>query len=123
MQEEQDECGLGEDDHAVFFRVEYEVTVDEDDNVNAQAATVDSHLHGVPAPIAAGTIMLAAVRMMSDHMAHTMFDVIGNHELAHELAHAAAKQYMIHAIKSLPEDHDGYSVSIPNDISELLKGE
>lgn len=116
-------CTMGEDEHGLYFRAEYELVEDEDGDCRPVGASIHTHLHGVPAPAAAATLAMAAVKMLSDHMAHDIFESIGLHSLAHAMASAAAKQYLIHAIESLPDNTDDYSMAVPDDISELLKGE
>lgn len=122
MDEEPSECSWSEDEHGMIFRAEYEVVGDEDGNCHPIGASVNTHLHGVPPEAATATMVMAAVKMLADHMAHTTFGMFADN-VAHVMATAAAKAYLTSAIESLSDDSDEYAMEIPNDISELLKGD
>jgi hypothetical protein len=115
-----DECEHDDDVHEVTIGIEYElVEGDEEGTVDARAAAIHSHVHNVPPEIAAQTLVIVAHKMLSDYMAHTTFESVPNHEIAHAMAHAAAAVLLIESIKSMPPENM-ISTIIPDDISELL---
>lgn len=123
MSDADDTCGEGDDDHTVFVKIEYDITEDEEGRVNANSAAIRSHIHNVPAQVAAGTLILAAHKILSDHMAHTTFEDIADHGLAHAMAHAAAVAFIVQGTKEIPMDLEAISIDVPDDISALLEGE
>lgn len=118
-----DQCGEGEDDHKVFVSVEYDIAESEEGKIEASAAVTRTHLHNVPPEVAAGTLMLVAHKILSDHMAHSTFEDVPNHGLAHAMAHAAAIAYLVEGVKNLPMDTGAFAIEVPDDISALLEGE
>lgn len=121
--DDDDLCGRGEDDHEVVVNIEFELTTDGDGDVSPAAAGIRSHIHNVPVDLAATTLVIVATKFLADHMAHDTFDGCPSHALAHTLANAAAKAYLIDTIKRLPESIDDIALVIPDDISSLLEGD
>jgi hypothetical protein len=117
------ECGGDDEVHEVLIKVEFEVVEDEDGHVHPVAASISSHVHNVPLEVAAATLTLVATKILSDHMAHETFGTFGETDLAYRLSSAAAKEFLIDAIRKVPDDLDIISTTVPDDISELLGGE
>lgn len=117
--EHEDDCGRGEDAHEVSVNIEFELKKDSDGDVTVAGAGIRSHIHNVPVEAAIGTLLIAAHKMLADHMAHENFEGCLNHEIAHAMGRAAASAYMIELIKTMPEAVE-VEVVIPDDIRELM---
>lgn len=123
MPEDEDQCGLGEEDHAFFFKAEYELTDGEDGESSIAVAAVSTHLHSVPPDAAIKTMVLTALTLLADHMAQDIYESFPHMDVAHAMASLGAKKYLISVIESMPEDMGMFSANVPDDISELLKGD
>lgn len=110
-----------DDTPVVELHMEFELGEDEDGDVVAQSCAIHSHVHGVPPNIAAETLLIVIHKMVAESMAHTVFEGVGNKELAHAMGRASAAAYLIEAIKHLPEaETETVSLHVPDDASELL---
>ena len=118
-----DTCGSGEDEHEVLVKIEFDVTHGEDGSITAGAATIHSHVHNVPPEAAATTLVAAAHKILSDHMAHTTFGECPSHELAHAMASAAASAMLAQAANDTPNNGEVIPLVVPDDISSLVEGE
>lgn len=118
---DEDECEHDDDQHEVTIGIEYElVEGEEEGTVDARAAAIQTHIHNVPVEIAAQTLVIIAHKLLSDHMAHTLFESCPNHEIAHAMGRAAAAVLLGEAVKNMPSPENMISTIIPDDISELL---
>lgn len=120
---EDGECGEDDDVHDVAIRMEFEVVEDDDGHAHPVAVSISSHVHNVPIEAATATLVLVAAKILGDYMAHETFGVFGDSTLAHTLGSSAAKEFLIDAIRKIPDDVEAISISVPDDISELLGGE
>lgn len=115
-----DKCGATNDDHQVLIKVEYDVKDDGDGGLEPSAASIHSHVHNVPTEVAAQTLVIIAVKMLADHMAHDMFEGMSDHTAAHAMGTAASKAFLTAVLHHLPDSFDLLSVAVPDDLSELL---
>jgi hypothetical protein len=118
----EDHCGREDDEHAVSVQIQFGLTEDEDGDVMPVAAAVNSHVHNVPVELAATTLLVVAHKFLADHMAHETFDGFG-HKIAHAMADASAKAYLIQVISNMPDHVTAISIDVPDDISTLLEGD
>lgn len=115
-----EDCVENDGKFEVSIGIEFEMVTDEDGDLVPRAAAVRTHVHNVPLEAATRTLVMVAQKMLSDHMAHTLFEGCPSHELAHAMARAAATAYLTDAIKNTPFGGDVVSTIIPDDISELF---
>jgi len=122
MQEHNENCcPLGEDAHEVVVNIEFDLEDTADgERVSVKSASIRSHIHQVPHEVAAQSLILIAVRMLVEHLAHDAFAGFENDELAHAMARASATAYAMEMLKNLPNSIEVVA-SIPDDISELLE--
>jgi hypothetical protein len=118
-EENEDNCGAGDDDHTVRVNIEFFIEADED-AVHVKGASIHSHIHGVPPVVAAQTLLIVAQRAVVGWLAHTAFDEIPSSEVAHAMAEASAAVYMKKMIDDLPDAVEALEITIPDNISELL---
>lgn len=113
-------CDSGPDDHVVMLRVDFMMGVDDDGDPVARAASIQSHVHGVPPMSAAETLLIAAQQLVIQALAHTVFEGCPDEELKHAMAEASSLVYMKSMIDRLPDKVQEVEFEVPNDLSELL---
>jgi hypothetical protein len=124
MREEENEhppgCDASEDDHVITLRIDFMMGLDDDGDEVVRAASIQSHVHGVPPMSAAETLLITAKQLVMQALAHTVFEGCPNEELKHALAEASSAVYMKSMIDNLPEKVQEVEFEIPDDLSEML---
>lgn len=113
-------CDAGDDDHVMHLRIDFVMGRDEDGDEVAMAASIQSHIHGVPPMSAANTLLVAAQNLVMQALAHSVFEGCPDEELKHAMARASSLVYMKKMVDDLPQAVEAVDFSIPDDLSEML---
>jgi hypothetical protein len=119
-QEHPNGCDAGEDEHVITMRVDFVMGVDDDGDEVVRAASIQSHLHGVPPISGATTLLVAAKNLVIQALTHTVFEGCPDEALKAALAEASAVVYLKKLIDDLPSDVQEVEFVVPDDLSEML---